>query len=439
MAAALLALAPVAALVDLAVRYGEAERVLFPTLLPALRDTGLLLSGVVCLTTLLGVGCGWLVARYEFPGRKALAWALVLPFATPTYIAAYCYIEFFDFFGPVQTALRQLTGVTQARQYWFPEFRTMNGAILIMSIVLYPYVYLATRAALTLQGSSLIDTARSLGCGEVSALLRVALPIIWPALAAALALVAFETLNDIGAVQYLGVNTLTAAIYVTWLNRGGLGDAALIALAALVLIVGLIWLERAVRRQKRFQLTARPTRPMGRVRLSGWRAALASFACTVPVLLGFGVPFLVLIRAVGAQGFVASVDPALVWATVNSISVAGAVTCLVMGLAVALSLAGRFSRSPLTPPALRLAALGYALPGTVLVLGLMPLLGGLDGLANDAVMALGGQRIGLIFASSVAAIVLACVIRFLAVGLEQTQAALGSISSNADHAAATLG
>jgi iron(III) transport system permease protein len=437
--AALCALAPVISLAIVALRDGGAGGRWIATLGPAFSETSQLLGGVLLLTSLVGVGCGWLVARFEFPGRGILAFALVLPFATPTYIAAYCYIDFLDFFGPVQTALRKLLGVSLAREYWFPGFRNMGGAVVIVGLVLYPYVYLATRAALTLQGSSLVDTARSLGRGEGAAFLAVALPVIWPALAAALSLVAFETLNDIGAVQYLGVNTLTAAIYATWLNRGGLGDAAVIALSALALVIGLISLERMVRRQRRFQLTARPARPMGRVRLTGAPAWLASLACALPVALGFGIPFFVLFSAVVADGVGASLSATFLRAALNSLLIATATTLLVMSIAALAALAGRFSRSALTPPALRVAAFGYALPGTVLVLGLMPVLGGFDELVNRASLALGGPRLGLILGSSVGAVVLACLIRFLAVGLEQTQAALGAISPNTDHAAATLG
>ena len=197
---------------------------LIRTVLPgALADTGLLLAGVAALTLLFGTGTAWLVTMYRFPGRGLLDRLLVLPLAMPTYIVAYCYVELLDFSGPVQRALRALFGWHTVKDYWFPEVRTLTGAVLVLSAVLYPYVYLSARASFVQQSVCVLEVARTLGRTSAGAFWSVALPLARPALAAGVALALMETLNDLGAVQYLGVSTLTVSIYTTWLQRSSLG------------------------------------------------------------------------------------------------------------------------------------------------------------------------------------------------------------------------
>ncbi len=261
----------------------HALRFVLPT---ALQETLLLLAGVLLIACPIGVMTGWLVASFDFPGRRVLGWALVLPFAVPTYIAAYAYVEALDFFGPIQGALRWIAGFRSRSEYWFPEVRSLPGAAFVTGLVLYPYIYVASRAAFAMQGASLHDAARSLGCSRLEALRRAVLPALAPMVAAAGAtLVMLETLNDIGASQYLGVNSLTVAIYSTWLNRNDLGGAAQIALAALVAVTLLLWLERALRNNRRFALPGRAPRLSPPRRLRGWRGGVASFAAALPVLL----------------------------------------------------------------------------------------------------------------------------------------------------------
>jgi iron(III) transport system permease protein len=405
----------------------------------ALRETGILLLGVAVLTTVLGVGAAWLVSAFQFPGRKILAFALVLPFAVPTYIAAYSYVEMFDYFGPAQTALRALAGWRSRSEYWFPELRSMGGAILVTSLVLYPYVYVACRAAFALQGAELNDAARMLGASRAEALRRVVLPVVWPALAAGLTLVVFETLNDIGASQHLGVQTLTVAIYSAWLNRNSLIGAAQLALLALLVVMLVVFLERALRNNRRFAANVRPRRPSAPLVLAGWRGAAAMAACALPVAAGFGVPAYILGRAAwrdAAQGGVsAELWTALGW----SVFLSAVATAVVLAASVLMSVASRLTRRKVTEGAAGVAGLGYALPGTVLVIGLLPLLGGIDGWLNDAWRALGGGRLGLVLSGSIAAIVIAYAIRFLVIGLDQGRAGLNMLSRNADSAAEALG
>lgn len=415
---------------------GHTTRYILPA---ALIETGLLVMGVVALSVLIGVGAGWLVAIYRFPGRDVLGWALILPFAIPTYISAYAYVEALDYFGPVQGLLRLGFGFASRRDYWFPEIRSMPGAIVVYALVLYPYIYIASRAAFSLQGAQMIDAARSLGCSRLSALRRVVLPAVIPMLAAGATLVVLETLNDIGASQYLGINTLTVAVYATWLSKGDLAGASQIALVTLAAIFALLWLERRALRNRQTRIASRGYRPVSAPRLSGWRGIGAMLAVSLPVLLGFVLPFGSLLQHAIRQLANDGLAQDLIQALGNSLLAATLATLVVLGLALLLAFAGRFTRLQRIRTANRLAGLGYALPGTVLVIGLLPALGFVDWLANGLIIALGLPRAGLILSGSIAAIVLAYTIRFLAIGLEQVEAGLATISRNTDFAAHTLG
>src|SRR5262245_22004817 len=291
---------PLATILVLSLHVGESVWPhLVRTVLPgALADTALLLAGVGTLTLLIGTGTAWLTTMYRFPGRGLLDRLLVLPFAVPTYIAAYTYVELLDFSGPVQRALRTLFGWKTVQDYWFPEVRTLSGAILVLSLVLYPYVYLSARASFVQQSICVLEVARTLGRTSAGAFWSVALPRARPALAAGVALALMECLNDLGAVQYLGVSTLTLSVYVTWLQRSSLAGAAQIALVALLFVAALLIAEQAARGRSRFHHTTGRYRSIPFSDLEGWRAHAAAACCALPVLLGFVAPFAVLL----AQG-----------------------------------------------------------------------------------------------------------------------------------------
>src|SRR5882672_10663817 len=223
----------------------------------ALRQTVLLLAGVAMLTAIIGTGTAWLITAYRFPGRDTLAWALALPLAFPTYIVAYVYVDFFDAFGPMQSALFALTGWRPNSASWYPNIRSIGGAVFVFSLVLYPYVFLAARAMFQTQSASLFEVARTLGATRMMLARHVALPLARPALAVGLSLTLMETLNDIGASEYLGIRTLTLSIFTTWLNRSSLPGAAQIACVMLIVIAALIALERYGRRNRAFTLPAR--------------------------------------------------------------------------------------------------------------------------------------------------------------------------------------
>jgi iron(III) transport system permease protein len=436
---AVLVLSPVLALAAVAALGRGAPIAFAPAAAHALWETGLLVAGVVVVSAVAGASTAWLVSQFRFPGRDLLAFALILPFAVPTYISAYAYVEMLDYFGPAQSVFRALTGYRSRADYWFPEPRSMPGAVLITALVLYPYVYVACRAAFGLQGAQLHDAARLLGASRLEAFRRVVLPVTWPALAAGLTLVVLEVLNDIGASQHLGVQTLTVSIYSAWLNKNSLAGAAQLALLALAVVMLALWTERLLRNNRRFAANLRSRRPTTPARLTGLQGVAACLACALPVVLGFGVPAYVLvqsaIRQIRTDG-----APAELWSALGqSVLLSGLATVVILALAVLLAVAGRLSRLRVTQGSLAVAGLGYALPGTVLVIGLLPLLGGFDQIVNDLWIAAGGKRIGLILSGSLAAVVLAYAIRFLALGLDQARAGLNMLPRNTDYAAETLG
>lgn len=412
---------------------------LIRTVLPgALADTGLLLAGVAILTLLFGTGTAWLVTMYRFPGRGLLDRLLVLPLAMPTYIIAYAYVELLDFSGPVQRALRAMFGWRTVRDYWFPEVRTLAGAVLVLSAVLYPYVYLSARASFVQQSVCVLEVARTLGRTSVGAFWSVALPLARPALAAGVALALMETLNDLGAVQYLGVSTLTLSIYTTWLQRSSLTGAAQIALVALLVVVALLVAERSARGRSRFHHTTGRYRSIPFSDLDGWRGYAAALVCGLPVLAGFVAPLAVLL--VQASTHMDDAFAAGFWRTVrNSVGVAALAAAATVALGLGLAYARRLAPTAFVRAVVRTAGLGYAMPGTVLALGLIIPLAGLDNHVDAALRSLLGVSSGLLLSGSLFVIVLAYTIRFLAVSLGALEAGFERLSPNLDAVARTLG
>lgn len=399
-------------------------------------NTLLLLAGVGVVTAVVGTGCAWLVSVHDFPGRSVLHWALLLPLAVPTYIVAYAYVDLLHPIGPFQTALRALLGFDSPRQFRLPDLRHLPGAIFVLSAVLYPYVYLSLRAMFMTQPARLMEVARSLGEGPWGAFRRVALPMARPALAVGLSLTLLEVLNDIGAAEFLGVTTLTVSIYTTWVTRSDLGAASQIACAMLTLVLGLVLLERLGRRQRR-QGTAQSQRPMRPRRLTGVRAWLATLVAALPVLLGFVIPAAhlaaeALRRARAGHGL----SPELLASALNSAGLALGVTliALVAGLVIAwaarLPAGGRHAATWLA----RVGSLGYAVPGTVLAIGLLAPAVAVDGWIADLL-----QLRGLPLMSLGAVLVTACVMRFLAIPVGSVEAGLARFPVQLEQASRSLG
>lgn len=403
-------------------------------------QTLLLLVMTGAFTTITGVTTAWLVTMFDFPFRRLLSFALVLPLAIPSYLAAYSFGEFLDFAGPVQSGLRALFGYQTIRDYWFPDIRSLGGAVLVLGSVLYPYIYLSTRAAFGLQGRFAADAARTLGVGPLRLFLSVQLPMARPAIIIGLALVMMETLNDIGAVEYLGVHTLTFTIYETWLNRGNLAGATQIA-ACLVLIVGaLIVIERRARRRQRFvagKATAMHQRS-ARVPLSPARGWLATLLCALPFLSGFAIPVLVL-GSYALKRLNGLADPKLLKALLHSLEVSLPVAVITLFGGFLLAYAQRERPSWPTRFAVRVGSLGYGIPGTVLAIGVLLPLAGLDNAVDGIVRSHLGISTGLLLSGTAFAIIYAHSVRFMTLAEGTVDAGFQKLSPHLDMASRTLG
>jgi iron(III) transport system permease protein len=440
-AAAALAVAPLLSLVVLA--FGDTgdlwvhlARYVIP---PALVQTALLLAGVAALTIVVGTGTAWTVTTFTFPGRDALTWLLPLPLAIPTYIVAYVYVDILDALGPVQSTLRAIFGWRSAADYHFPNIRSLGGAILLFSFVLYPYVYLAARAMFQTQGRLFSEAARMLGAQPWELARRITFPLARPAIAVGTALALLETLNDIGASEYLGVQTLTLSIFTTWLNRGSLPGAAQMACLLLVSVAALIVLERRGLQRRGFAALGIDGQLASRITLAGAGRWVAAGACFLPVVLGFLLPAGYLLREVAGRGLLAGFDTNLVRYTLTTVALASTATAitLVMGfLAVA---ALRYTKRPAIAGCVNIAGIGYAVPGTVLALGLLSPLVLVDNALDALSRATTGQGIGLLLTGSAAALVIAYVIRFLAIAIGFAQAGFARIALELDDVARMLG
>lgn len=398
----------------------------------------LLFTGFVTAT--FGIGTAWLVAACDFPLRRFLSPALVLPLAIPSYLAAYAFGEFLDFTGPVQTLYRGIFGYTSARDYSFFDVRSLGGAVLVMSSVLYPYVYLACRSMFLMQGRAAADVARTLGAGPLRVFARIQVPMAKPAIMIGLTLVMMETLNDIGAVEYLGVQTLTFSIYDTWLNRGSLAGAAQIACVMLAIVALLLFIERQARKRQRFasHKTTAVVADAVRLKLSGVKGALAILFCLLPILLGFVVPVTVLggfaLRRLGDF-----LQPRLLDALWHSTLVSAAAALITVLLAFVLAYAARTERSRLARGASRFAALGYGVPGTVLGIGVLIPLAAFDNALDGFLRQTFGVSTGLLLSGTGFAIVYAYTVRFLTMAEGTIDAGFQKLSPHLDMAARTLG
>ncbi len=440
--AAAIALMPIAVVIGIALSGdGSDWPHLAENVLPQSTLTTLwLLALVAAGTASMGVVSAWMVVAYDFPFRRTLAWMLVLPLAVPPYLAAYAFGEFLHFSGPVQTAFRAMTGFATPRDYWFPEIRSTYGAALVLSLVLYPYVYLTSRVVFIMQGRTIGEVARTLGASPMKVLRKVLLPVAKPAIVAGVALVLMETLNDIGASKYLGVQTLTYSVYNTWLNRGSLEGATQIALLMLVIVLAVLLMEQWARRRQRYnvargsQMNAQPPR----VRLRGMRAGMATLVTVAPVAFGFGIPLYVF-GDYASRRLYQLTEPELGEALLNSVIVASCAAVITVVVALLLIHAARLDRSKPVATVTRLAIVGYALPGTVLGLGLLFGLARIDNAIDAAMRDMFGISTGLIFTGSAVAVVLVCSIRFLALAEGSLRGGIEKLPPHLDEAARSLG
>ena len=400
-------------------------------------NTGLLSVGVTLGVIAIGVPAAWFVTMCRFWGRPILEVALVLPIAIPAYVMAYAYTDFLQHAGPVQGALRDFTG-WGPRDYWFPPIRSLGGAVLLFSFALYPYVYLLARAAFMGQSACAIETSRTLGCGPWSSFLRVSLPLARPAIAGGAALALMETLADFGAVSHFGVQTFTTGIDRAWRSMGDGALAGQLSTMLLALVVVLLVIERSSRGRARFHHMTGRYRPLQVYELNGWRMAAAIFACAVPAIVGFALPLAILVNLTVVDGH-AAFGARYITLALNSLTLAGITAGLAVVLAAGLLYAARFDRGVLAGFAARLAGLGYAVPGSVIAVGILLPMAGLDRTLAHAAERLFGIDIGLIFTGTIAALVFAYLVRFLAVSIQAVDGGLQRITPSMDAAARSLG
>ena len=439
-ATALLLGLPVLALIFSALSAdGDLFRHLVDTvLLDYLRNTSGLVLGVVLLSLLFGVPTAWLVAMCQVPGRRALQWALMLPMAMPSYIVAYVYTDLLDYSGPLQAGLRSLFDWQSPADYWFPAIRSLGGAAWVLALVLFPYVYLLARASFLEQSVSLIHSSRLLGCTPWQSFRRLSLPLARPAIMVGASLVAMETLADFATVHFFAINTLTTAIYDTWLGYGSLATAARLSCLMLLAVVLLIALERRSRqRQQVFQKSMGHEQPL-RYPLKGASLLLAGLWCWGLVLAGFGLPFVILLDY-GVRYFELSWTPEFVRFAGNSLAISALTALLAMAIALLLGFFHRLDGGTRSLLPLRIAATGYAMPGTVLAIGVLVPLTALDFGLNDLAEWLGMQGPGLLLTGTLTAIVFGYLVRFVAIAIGSVESSMGKISPSLDMAARSLG
>ncbi|MBT8458092.1 MAG: iron ABC transporter permease [Boseongicola sp.] len=412
---------------------------LMATTLPRyLGNTLVVMASVAVLATVVGTVTAWLVVMYRFPGRRLLEWALLMPLAVPGFLGAYALVDFLDYSGPVQTGLREMFGWQSAQDYLFPDIRSLSGAIFVLAVSLYPYVYLLARAGFREQSGAAHDVARALGADGFKRFWRVGLPLARPAIVAGTAIVMMETVNDFGTVDFFGVQTLTTGVFSVWLEAGNAGGAAQIATLILALIFALVALEKISRRKAKFHRMARQDREATATVLEGAKGWLATALCVLPFLAGFVVPVLVMLGHA-----ITKPDrwfaPGLFQAFANTVLIGGIAAIVTVAGAVFMVYGVRLSGRALPRMVLPVTTIGYAAPGAVLAIGLLIPLAALDNAVADGVLAVTGWDPGLILTGGTVVLVYAYSVRFFAIGQGAADAAMGRVAPSLPLAARTLG
>ena len=396
-----------------------------------------LLIGVGLFSLLLGVIPAWMVTMYRFPFSRQLEWALLLPMSMPAYIIAYSYTGALDVAGPLQTMLREFTG-WQYRDYWFPEVRSLGGAIAMLSLVLYPYIYLLARAAFIEQSVCVLEVSRTLGCNAVDAFRRVALPLARPAIMVGLSLVVMETLADYGTVQYFGVSTFTTGIFRTWFGLGNSLAAAQLSALLLVFVAVFLYLEKRSRKQARYHHTSSTYSSLMQQRLKRGQGLIALAICAAPLVFGFIIPVSLLINwAIDTYTEVLGTDFYLL--LFHSLLLAFVTSVLALAIALFMAYSNRNSPSLLNRIMVRFVSMGYAIPGTVIAVGVLIPFAWFDNSLDTLLMENLNISSGLLISGTVFTLVFAYLVRFLAVSINTVEAALGKIKPVMDEVAKTTG
>ena len=397
-----------------------------------------LMVGVGVGVFLIGTGTAWLVTMCRFPGQRLFNWALLLPLAVPAYVLAFVVTDQLEYAGTVQTFLRAAFGWTSRQDYWFPEVRSLYSAIAVMTLVLYPYVYLLARAAFLEQSVCVLEVSRTLGKNPWQSFHGVALPLARPAIVIGISLALMETVNDFGTVDFFAVPTFTAGIFDVWLNMNSRSGAAQLATVLLIFVLALIGTERWARRGQKFHHTSSKYSSLPTYRLRGMGAFGAVVFCAAPIALGFLLPAGVL--AGYALEYYAETLSAnfltYVWNTL-SLATISALAALVIGLFMAYGV--RLNGSAAVRMISRFASVGYAVPGAILAIGIIVPLGAFDNAIDSVSRALFGLPTGLVFSGTIFAVVYGYSARFLALSYGTVDASLAKITPNMDGAARTLG
>ncbi len=402
-----------------------------------LSNSALLVLGVTIGTLLLGVSTAWLTAMYQFPGKSWFVWLLLLPLAMPAYIIAYTYTGMFDFAGPVQTTIRDWTGWGYG-EYYFPQIRSMGGAISMLSLVLYPYIYLLARASFLQQTAGVLEVSRTLGCGSWCRFFRVSLPLARPAIVAGLSLALMETLADYGTVAYFGLGVFTTGIFRTWFGMGDSVAAAKMASLLLFFVFTLIILERVSRNKAQYHNSSGKHTHLPEHPLKGMRGAVAFLVCALPVFLGFLLPAAQL-SFWAVETWDEMVDERFVELTVNTLLLGLGAALISVLLALFLAYGRRMLPGKTTMVSIQVASIGYALPGTVVAIGVVIPFAWMDGRIDALMQSTFGWSTGLLLSGTVIAVMFAYLVRFLAVSLQTVESGLGKIRMSMDDAARTLG
>jgi iron(III) transport system permease protein len=412
---------------------------LMATVLPGyVRTTLLLVLFVSVGTAAIGTGAAWIVTMYRFPGVRLWEILLVLPLAFPAYVMAYAYTDLLSHPGVVQSALRQVTG-WGPRDYWFPQIRSLPGAAAMLTLVLYPYVYLLARAAFRQQSANAYLAARTLGKGPLEAFLRVSLPIARPAIAGGVLLAVMETIADYGTVAYFGVRTFSAGIYQAWFSMADRAAAAQLALCLLVFALVVAALERIERGQAKSHMRGGVRfAALEPVRLRGPQSWGATAACALPVLFGFVLPLIVLGNLAWGSGQ-SILDPRYQRFVANSLTLAGLAALLTVVGAVVIAFRARLVPGRVSRGLILGAGLGYAVPGGVIAVGLLVPFAGLDNLIDGWARERFGVSTGLMFTGSIWLLIVAYVARFMAAALNTYDAGLSTVSPHMDQVARALG
>ena len=435
----LFVLLPVAGLLWAAV--GTDENIwqhLLDSVLPNYIVNSLILMTGVCLgVTLVGTCTAWLIANCRFPGHKIFGWMLILPLAMPAYVMAYVYTDFLEYSGPLQTALRLIFSWENSNEYWFPEVRSHGGAIILLSLVLYPYVYALARAAFSSQALSLLEAGRMLGHSPMKVFFSVSLPLARPAIVVGATLALMETLSDFGTVDYFAVRTLTTGIFDVWFGMENQSGAAQIALVLLTFIILLVWLERTSRKKQRVNANSRINSTL-RLELKGWRSALAIICCGLPILFGFLLPAIILAIYSSYSFYLFKYADYFAY-TGNTLFLAtgSAVLCMMLGIFIGYS--QRLSSHWSVKLATRISTIGYAIPGAALAIGLIISFGAM----NEIIIPLSDHfslsTQSFFLSGGVVALFFAYTIRFLAISVGSVESGLEKITPNMDMASRTLG